>query len=95
MLDEFLVSGEAIIRNLQCGFAIAKEWQTSAMKSGYVVDLFGHNSQFPQLLKGFGIDHAVAGRLKVPQGLAEDGKPRSQQDTVIPVVTGRSVGLRP
>jgi mannosylglycerate hydrolase len=62
MPDEFLVSGEAMIRNLQMGYAICRAWGVEPMKSGYLVDIFGHNSQMPQVLLGFGIDSAVAFR---------------------------------
>lgn len=59
MPDEFLVSGEALIRNLLVGFRRARSWGVEPMKSGYVPDIFGHNSQLPQILRGFGIDNAV------------------------------------
>lgn len=59
MPDEFLVSGESLVRNLQKGFEISDEYGVEPMKNGYVVDVFGHNSQFPQILKGFGIQSAV------------------------------------
>ncbi|WP_139995468.1 alpha-mannosidase [Paenibacillus paridis] len=59
MPDEFLVSGESLIRNLQKGMAQSREWGTEPMKSGFIVDIFGHNSQMPQILQGFGIDNAV------------------------------------
>jgi mannosylglycerate hydrolase len=59
MPDEFLVSGESLVRNLQLGFEISAEYDTEPMKNGYVVDIFGHNSQFPQTLNGFGINSAV------------------------------------
>lgn len=59
MPDEFLVSGESLVRNLQKGFDISKSYGVKSMKTGYVVDIFGHNSQFPQILKGFGIESAV------------------------------------
>lgn len=59
MPDEFLVSGESLVRNLQKGFEISRDYGVEPMKNGYVVDIFGHNSQFPQILKGFGIDSAV------------------------------------
>ena len=62
MPDEFLVSGEALIRNLQMGFAQCRAWGVEPMKSGYIVDIFGHNSQMPQVLQGFGIPSAVAFR---------------------------------
>ncbi|WP_162463381.1 alpha-mannosidase [Paenibacillus psychroresistens] len=59
MPDEFLVSGESLIRNLQIGFRKSREMGVEPMKSGYVTDIFGHNSQFPQILRGFEIDNAV------------------------------------
>ncbi|MBN1421115.1 MAG: glycoside hydrolase family 38 [Planctomycetes bacterium] len=67
MPDEFLVSGEALIRNLLCGRAIAGEFG-GAMPVGYVCDIFGHASQLPQILAGFGIRAAVVGR-GAPDGL--------------------------
>ncbi|NLO82939.1 MAG: hypothetical protein GX094_07785 [Clostridiales bacterium] len=59
MPDEFLVSGEAIIRNLLKGFRVARAFGVEPCKCGYVCDMFGHNSQLPQILNGFGIDTAV------------------------------------
>jgi mannosylglycerate hydrolase len=59
MPDEFLVSGESLVRNLQKGFEISRSYGVEPMKNGYVTDIFGHNSQFPQILKGFDIDSAL------------------------------------
>jgi len=56
--DEFLVSGESLIRNLQIGLRRAAEFGTP-MRVGYVPDCFGHIAQMPQILQGFGIDSAV------------------------------------
>ncbi|HLI06232.1 MAG TPA: glycoside hydrolase family 38 C-terminal domain-containing protein [Ktedonobacteraceae bacterium] len=56
--DEFLVSGEALIRNLQFGLRRAAEFG-GAMRVGYLPDCFGHIAQMPQILRGFGIDNAV------------------------------------
>ncbi len=52
--DEFLVSGEATIRNLMLGHKIGDEFGRT-MKAGYIPDPFGHISQLPQILAGFGI----------------------------------------
>ncbi|MDH7601431.1 MAG: glycoside hydrolase family 38 C-terminal domain-containing protein [Armatimonadota bacterium] len=52
--DEFLVSGEALIRNLMIGHKIGEEFGRT-MKAGYIPDPFGHISQLPQILAGFGI----------------------------------------
>jgi len=59
MPDEFLVSGESLIRNLLLGFRKARSWGVEPMKSGFVNDVFGHIGQMPQLLQGFDIDNAV------------------------------------
>jgi len=56
--DEFLVSGEAMIRNLMLGRAMGDDWG-NWMRIGYVPDCFGHIGQFPQIMRGFGIDSAV------------------------------------
>ncbi|REE77702.1 mannosylglycerate hydrolase [Paenibacillus taihuensis] len=58
MPDEFLVSGESIIRNLEMGLSMADEFGRG-VKLGYLPDIFGHISQMPQLLQGFGIDNIV------------------------------------
>ena len=56
--DEFLVSGESMIRNLLLGKKQSDDFG-SYLASGYVPDAFGHTSQFPQILRGFDIDNAV------------------------------------
>ena len=62
MPDELLVSGESLIRNLQKGHQISKEWDTKPWKYGYVCDCFGHTPQMPQIFKGFDIDYSIVGR---------------------------------
>jgi len=52
--DEYLVSGEALVRNLLIGHRIAARFG-NVMKAGYIPDPFGHVSQIPQILDGFGI----------------------------------------
>jgi len=59
--DEFLVSGEALIRNLLYGAKMAADFGP-VMPVGYLPDQFGHISQMPQILNGFGIDTAVIWR---------------------------------
>ncbi|HEY9723183.1 MAG TPA: hypothetical protein V6D47_14330, partial [Oscillatoriaceae cyanobacterium] len=53
--DEFLVSGEALVRNLQIGMGIARRFGRS-MELGYLPDSFGHVPQMPQIFKGFGFE---------------------------------------
>jgi alpha-mannosidase len=59
--DEWLVSGEALIRNLRLGLAKAAEFG-GAMSVGYVPDQFGHVGQLPQIFAGFGFEGAVLWR---------------------------------
>jgi mannosylglycerate hydrolase len=61
LMDEFLVSGETIIRNLEFGWARAEELG-GAMPVGYLPDMFGHIAQMPQILRRAGIDRAVVWR---------------------------------
>lgn len=61
MPDEFLVSGESIVRNLALGHRMASRFGTS-MPVGYLPDLFGHVGQMPQILRRFGLDNAVLWR---------------------------------
>ena len=67
LMDEFLVSGECMIRNLQMGLARAERFG-GAMEVGYLPDMFGHVAQMPQLLRLAGLDHAVVWR-GVPSGV--------------------------
>jgi mannosylglycerate hydrolase len=60
--DEFLVSGETLVRDLQLGFRRAEQLGTSAMEVGYLPDMFGHVAAMPQLLRLFGMEHAVVWR---------------------------------
>ncbi|MCD6541228.1 hypothetical protein J7K76_05260 [Candidatus Bipolaricaulota bacterium] len=59
--DEFLVSGESLIRNLLYGTRIAQAFG-GTMPEGYVPDSFGHIAQLPQVLTGFGIGSAFVTR---------------------------------
>ncbi|MDA8280903.1 MAG: alpha-mannosidase [Actinomycetota bacterium] len=61
LMDEFLVSGETIVRNLQAGMARAAELG-GAMEVGYLPDMFGHVAQMPQILTLAGLHHAVVWR---------------------------------
>src|ERR1051325_6008079 len=58
MPDEVHLSGESMIRNLVYGIRLCREWKAKPMPIGWVSDIFSHISQFPQILRGFGIDCA-------------------------------------
>ncbi|HET7703613.1 MAG TPA: hypothetical protein VFK35_09445 [Candidatus Limnocylindrales bacterium] len=61
LMDEFLVSGETLIRNLEIGWHAAEAFG-AAMPVGYLPDMFGHVAQMPQILRRAGIRHAVVWR---------------------------------
>ncbi|MEX2293307.1 MAG: hypothetical protein WD691_05920 [Acidimicrobiales bacterium] len=69
--DEFLVSGETLVRNLQRGLRVAARFG-GAMDVGYLPDMFGHVAQMPQLLQLFGFEHAVVWR-GVPSAVDRTG----------------------
>ena len=61
LMDEFLASGETIIRNLQMGLVRGAAFG-GVMEVGYLPDMFGHIAQMPQILRLAGFDHAVVWR---------------------------------
>ena len=67
MPDEFLVSSESLVRNLQRGLASAAD-HGGSLRAGYLPDSFGHTAQMPQIYRQFGFGHAVVWR-GVPQAI--------------------------
>jgi alpha-mannosidase len=61
-MDEFLTSGESMIRNLEWGTARARELGTQPVPAGYLPDQFGHIGQMPQILANAGFEKAVVWR---------------------------------
>lgn len=61
LMDEFLVSGETIVRDLQLGIERATAFG-GPMEVGYLPDMFGHVAQMPQILRQAGFDHTVVWR---------------------------------
>ncbi len=61
LMDEFLSSGETIIRNLQMGIERSAAFG-GAMDVGYLPDMFGHIAQMPQILREAGFAHTVVWR---------------------------------
>ncbi len=71
LLDEFLVSGETIIRDLQNGIRRGASFGGVA-EIGYLPDMFGHIGQMPQILAMAGFEHAVVWR-GVPSVIDKSG----------------------
>ena len=61
LMDEFLVSGETMVRNLELGWDRATDLG-GVMPVGYLPDMFGHIAQMPQMLRRAGIERAVVWR---------------------------------
>ncbi|MDQ3690152.1 MAG: alpha-mannosidase, partial [Chloroflexota bacterium] len=61
LMDEFLVSGETLVRNLEMGWARALDFG-EPMHVGYLPDMFGHVAQMPQILRRAGLSDAVVWR---------------------------------
>lgn len=59
--DEFLVSGESLVRNLLEGRRVASRFG-EPLAVGYLPDPFGHVAQLPAILRGFGIDNVIFSR---------------------------------
>ncbi|MFX1315399.1 MAG: alpha-mannosidase [Promethearchaeota archaeon] len=59
--DEFLISGESMIRNLIIGYQNAKELGR-VMNTAYIPDPFGHIAQLPQIISGFEMSSIIFGR---------------------------------
>jgi alpha-mannosidase len=62
LADEFLVSAEALVRNLIEGGRTVRRCGGRPMAVGYSPDAFGHPAGFPTILRGFGIEIAVLWR---------------------------------
>ena len=71
LMDEYLVSPETIVRDLQIGIRRSAAFG-GAMEVGYLPDMFGHVAQMPQILRLAGFEHAVVWR-GVPSSITSTG----------------------
>jgi alpha-mannosidase/mannosylglycerate hydrolase len=60
--DEWLCSGESLVRNIQIGMQTTRELGGVPSRAGIVVDQFGHNSQMAQIFSLFNFPVAFAWR---------------------------------
>ncbi len=68
LADEFLVSPEALIRNLMLGRTICDSFGKS-LPVAYTPDSFGHISQLPLIVRGFGLESIIFER-----GVGDEGE---------------------
>ena len=89
--DEFLVSGESLVRNFLIGEEICHRFGVEPWDVGYVPDIFGHIAQFPQLLASIGAKGAMLSR-----GVEPDTPPfflwRAPSGDTVPVYRFRQEG---
>ena len=71
--DDYLISGEANVRNVLIGLRECEKYGKPTM-IGYFPDTFGNVGQMPQILRGFDIDNAFMGRGTVISDLSKMGK---------------------
>ena len=71
LMDEFLASGETIVRNLQMGIERGAAFG-GVMAVGYLPDMFGHIAQMPQILRLGGFSDTVVWR-GVPSQVTTSG----------------------
>jgi hypothetical protein len=97
LMDEFLASGETIVRNMQMGLERGAAFG-GVMEVGYLPDMFGHIAQMPQILRLAGFNDTVVWR-GVPSSvtrnafmwLAPDGS--SVRAEYLPVGYGNGAAL--
>ncbi|GMA14205.1 glycoside hydrolase family 38 C-terminal domain-containing protein [Deinococcus metallilatus] len=65
--DEFLVSDEALRRNLDLGMALVRRLGGQPVMAGYLPDAFGHLANLPAVLRSRGIGAAIFTRGPDPQ----------------------------
>ena len=53
--DLFLLSGESLVRNLRLGRQVARDMGGVPSNAAFACDMFGHNSQMPQIYAGVGL----------------------------------------
>lgn len=61
LVDEAVINGECIIRNIMKGHKVANDLGR-VMKVGYGISSFGHISQLPQIFNTFGIENVIFSR---------------------------------
>ena len=60
--DEWLVSGESLIRNLMRGYRICRELGVAPLDFAYTPDQFGHIAALPMIMSGFGMHTGIVWR---------------------------------
>lgn len=68
--DEWIPSGECMVRNCLWGNRKSLEYGAQPMRVGYLPDNFGHPRQLPQILRNFGIDSLLftRGMVDIDEG---------------------------
>ncbi|HQN01146.1 MAG TPA: alpha-mannosidase, partial [Candidatus Hydrogenedentes bacterium] len=60
--DEWLVSGESLIRNMMRGYRMCRELGVAPLDFAYTPDQFGHIAALPMIMSGFGLRTGIVWR---------------------------------
>ncbi len=60
--DEWLVSGESMVRNLMRGFRVCRALGVAPLDFAYTPDQFGHIAALPMIMSGFGLKTGIVWR---------------------------------
>jgi len=71
MPDVNLPNGESLIRQAQIGKAFYERELGVDVQVGYMLDVFGHHPQMPQLMRGLGFESYLFGRVRPADSPAE------------------------
>jgi alpha-mannosidase/mannosylglycerate hydrolase len=82
--DEWLVSGESLVRNLQFGMRLAGEFGAPASRAGFLCDMFGHTGQMPQIFDQLNIPVAFVWRGILEKEYPGNFNWRAPDGTTIP-----------
>ena len=90
--DEFIVSGESLVRNLQTGMLMTTELGGKPSHAGFACDLFGHTGQLPQIFDQMGIPGALVWRGTLEKELHGHFNWRAPDGTIIPTYRFGKIG---
>ncbi|MBN1292808.1 MAG: glycoside hydrolase family 38 [Candidatus Latescibacteria bacterium] len=82
--DEWLVSGESLVRNLQMGMETASSFGAPSSRAGFMCDMFGHVGQMPQIFDQMNISAAFVWRGTLEKELHGHFNWKAPDGTIIP-----------
>lgn len=90
--DEWLVSGESLVRNLQTGIMLGESFAGKASRAGFMCDMFGHTGQMPQIFDQMGVRTAFVWRGTEEKELAGHFNWTAPDGTILPTYRFGKIG---